>query len=160
MKNLRKIIIAAVGPNGVIGRYGKTPWTIPEELAHFKRSTIGFPVIMGRRTFESLGRPLGQRTNIILSKYQNADYENVHFVKSFENAMETAGKESGKVFIIGGGEIFENTIHAADELILSFVEGDFEGDTFFPVKYIDDFTLTGVEEHNKFIVKFYSRIND
>ncbi len=136
------------------------PWKIPEEFAHFKRTTIGFPVIMGRRTFESLKRPLERRTNIVLTRGKRKDYANVKFADSMKMALNIASGESDKVFIIGGAEVFENTIPDADELILSFVEGDFHGDAFFPLKFIDNFTQTDEEKQNGFIVKYYSRMNE
>ncbi len=136
------------------------PWNIPEELAHFKRTTIGSPLIMGRRTFESLKRPLEGRTNIVLTGEKRTDFENVKFADSIKMALNIASGESDKVFIIGGGEVFDSTIREADELILSFVEGDFQGDAFFPLKCIDDFTETDEEKKNGFIVKYYSRTNE
>jgi dihydrofolate reductase len=125
---MKSVIIAAVSRNRVIGKNGKLPWHIPEDLQRFKRITTGHPVIMGRRTFDSLGRPLAGRTNIVIS---SRVINGVKTYPSLEFAL-SALKNEPEVFIIGGGQLFTRAIHIADELILTIVEKVVEGDTYFP----------------------------
>lgn len=126
-----KNIIVAMANNNVIGLNNKMPWHIPEDLKYFKDLTMGFPVIMGRKTYESIGSPLKGRKNIIItSKKING---NVEVVNSIEDALEIAektGKE--KCFIIGGASIYKQTIDLADNLYVTEILKDFSGDTFFP----------------------------
>ena len=125
-------IIAAIGENRELGSNGKIPWHIPEDFAHFKKITTRHPVIMGRKTFESIGKPLPGRTNIIITR--NADYkaEGCIVVDSIERAIEEAKKyDQEEIFVIGGGQIYEQAMPLADKLYLTVVEGQFEADTFF-----------------------------
>lgn len=118
---------------------GEMPWHIKEEFQHFKNTTIGFPLIMGRKTFESLGnKPLKGRLNIILT-HSKHNYNNAE-VKVFENITDAyqvcEEQEFEKCFVIGGGSIFEQEINSVDEMILSWLDMDAEGDIYFPK--IDD----------------------
>lgn len=140
-------IIAAIGENRELGQNGKIPWHIPEDFAHFKKITTGHPVIMGRKTFESIGKPLPGRTNIIITRntgYQAAD---CIVVDSIEKAIEeakkhpassrlsggqAAGKDQEEIFVIGGGEIYKQAMPYIDKLYLTVVKGSFVADTFFP----------------------------
>lgn len=130
------IIIAAVAANGIIGNKGAIPWHSREDLQLFKSATMGYPLIMGRKTFESLGKPLKGRLNIVITrnadfKYEHADVKIFHDVKSaLEYCLETQKIE--KVFIIGGGEIYGQTIEMADRLRISSMKMDAQGDTYFP----------------------------
>jgi len=133
---LKIVIIAAVSKNGVIGRTnGEMPWHLKEEFRHFKNTTMGFPIIMGRKTFESLGKPLKGRLNIVVTRNQNLklEFDEVKKFYSLKESLEyclSLGKE--KVFITGGGEIYNQAIGIADEMILSFLSFDAEGDVYFP----------------------------
>ncbi len=133
---MKKIIIAAVAQNGVIGRSnGEMPWHSKEDFQHFKSTTLGFPVIMGRKTFESLGKPLKDRLNIILTRKQNLhyDFENIIVIDGLENSFAYCEKNKyEKIFVIGGGEIYKQAIKLADEMIISFMNFEAEGDIFFP----------------------------
>lgn len=127
-------IIAAIAKgNGVIGHEGTLPWRIPPDLKRFRELTTGHVVLMGRKTFESIGRPLANRTNIVLTRDENYIASGCTVVHSLEEALKAA-KQSGheKVFVIGGGQIYEQTMKHADRLFLTEVEGEFKGDVFFP----------------------------
>lgn len=123
-------LIAAMSSDGVIGKDGKIPWHLPEELKFFRKKTLGYPVIMGRKTYESIGKPLKGRTNIVMS-HQDLDLpEECLLAKSKEEAIELAGYE---MMVIGGETIYSEFLHLADELILSTVAGEYEGDAHFPL---------------------------
>jgi dihydrofolate reductase len=124
-------IIAAIGPNRELGKDNKLLWHIPEDLKRFKDLTMGKVVIMGRKTYESLRKPLSNRINIIITRNQNRKLDKCLVVNSLEEAMEKS-KASGEAFIIGGGEIYKQALPYAQKLYLTIVEGQFEADTFFP----------------------------
>ncbi len=132
---MEKIIIAAIGKNNVIGKNGKLPWKSPVEMKLFKETTTGFPVIMGRKTFESLEKPLENRLNIVVSGSLKIDKETGILVfESLTGAINYCEeKKYPKIFIIGGGEIFKNSIGIADEMLISKMKKDYEGDVYFPV---------------------------
>jgi dihydrofolate reductase len=155
-----KTIIASLTEDGVIGVGNKLPWQLPEEMEHFKNTTLNSAVIMGRRTYESLKRPLVKRLNIVLSAKMEGESENVRFAKSINQAIDIADNSIfEKLFIIGGETVYRGTIPIADELILSFVHGSFRGDKFFPLEMIDDFSLVEAIEKESFTVKYYKRKN-
>lgn len=133
MKNPELCIIAAISENRVIGRDNQLPWTIPDDLKRFRQLTTGHPVVMGRRTFESIGRPLPKRTNIVVSRNPWFQIEGIVRCGSLGEALSRAGEgERGKIFIIGGGQIYGQAIDLADRLYLTVVRGDFPGDAYFP----------------------------
>ena len=128
-------IIAAVARNGVIGIDNRLPWKLPEDLRHFKATTLGHPVIMGRKTWESLGRPLPGRMNIVVSR--NVDYVATGgcVVTSLEEAIAAAAPavpSDGTVFLIGGGELYRQGLALAERMVLTEVDADFAGDACFP----------------------------
>lgn len=125
-------LIAAMDRNRVIGVGGDLPWHLPADLRWFRRNTIGKPVIMGRRTWLSIGRALPERTNIVLTSDPDLRAEGATVVRDFQAALTAAGN-APEVMIIGGGILFAETIHLADRLYLTVVDGDFEGDTWFPL---------------------------
>ena len=131
------VLIAAVAKkNRVIGKDLSLPWHIPEDLKHFKRHTLGHPLVMGRRTFESLvhqfGGPLKNRRNIVLSSRGFVDgFPEIECYSSIEKALE-ALKDEEVIFIGGGGKIYEHFLPMADRLELTLVDGDYEGNAFFP----------------------------
>lgn len=133
---MEKIIIAAVSENGVIGKNGKIPWDISEDMKHFKDKTTGYPVIMGRKTYQSFPenfRPLPERTNIVLTRSDfNPEKESVKIANSLEEAYEIAENIDEKAFIIGGSSVYERSLEDADKMILTEVHRDVDGDTFFP----------------------------
>ena len=150
------IAIAAVSLNRVIGKNGKVPWDIPEDLHRFMRLTSGHTVLMGRKSFESLGKPLPNRRNVVLSS------KLIPGVETYQSIDAALAKLSGenKVFIIGGGEVFAQMLAIVDMIQLTIVERLVEGDTYFPpfedlVK--TQFTLDREEQHQGFKYLDYSR---
>ncbi len=126
-------IIVAVAENGVIGHNNQLIWHLPEDLKMFKRLTSGHPIIMGRKTFESIGKPLPNRTSIIITKNPEFQIEGCITVHSLEEAIEAANEiEENEAFIIGGAEIYRLALPFADTIYLTEVHHAFEGDTFFP----------------------------
>lgn len=125
-------IIVAVAQNGVIGGNNSLLWHISEDLKRFKTITSGCTVIMGRKTFESLGRPLPNRRNVVISRNDALQIDGVEVVGSLEEALSLSNCEEQEVFIIGGGEIYRQAMEIADRLYITIVYRDYEGDTTFP----------------------------
>ena len=127
----RVYLVAAVAANGVIGAGGKLPWRIPEELKHFKRLTLGHPVIMGRRTWESLKGPLPQRENIVVTRTPGYDAPGAAVAASLRAALAMCAGEP-VAFVIGGTQLFEEALPIADGMVLTEIQRDYAGDTWFP----------------------------
>jgi|SRR5436190_3507058 len=127
----RIYLVAALAANGVIGRDGQLPWHLPEDLKHFKRLTLGHPVIMGRRTWESLRRALPGRDNIVVTHQAGYDAPGAAVASSLEAALALCAGE-GVVFVIGGHQLFADSLPLAAGLVLTEIHGDYEGDTWFP----------------------------
>jgi dihydrofolate reductase len=121
-------VIAAMSKNGVIGKDNKLIWNLPSDMAYFKETTTGGTVVMGRKTFESIGRPLPNRRNIVVSR-TGFTHDGVEVVSSIENALEICDKVC---FVIGGGELYRQTLPIADKLLLTVVDCEVDGDTYFP----------------------------
>ena len=136
-------IIAAVAQNGVIGDKNALLWHISEDMRFFKRTTSGHPVIMGRKTYESLGRPLPNRTNVVISRTQR-EIEGCTVVGSLEEAVALFPKEE-EVFIIGGAQIYALALAIADKMYLTRVYHDYQGDTSFPKWDSDEWQLSNKE---------------
>jgi len=151
---MEKILIAAVSENSVIGKDGDVPWKIPEDMKHFKQKTMDHPVIMGRKTYQSLPedyRPLPGRTNIVLTRSGfEADDESAEIVNSLGEAYEEAGKLDDKAFVIGGGSVYEAALEDADRMILTEVHREVDGDTFFPEWDEEVWEEVSREEHDGF----------
>ena len=140
-------IIVAKAKNGVIGINNTLPWHLPEDLKHFKNTTTGHPIIMGRNTWVSLGKALPNRRNIVVSRNPEFKAEGAEVFYSLEDAIDAcSGNE--KVFIIGGAQIYEEALAYADKLIITEVDIEVEGDAFFPE--IDDMFWEEIEreQHN------------
>ena len=127
----RIYLIAAVAANGVIGRRGRLPWHLPEDLKHFKRLTLGHPIIMGRRTWESLGGLLPGREHIVVTRTPGYDAPGAAVASSLEAALALCAGEA-VVFVIGGREIFAEALPLAAGLVMTEIHRDYEGDTRFP----------------------------
>ncbi len=126
-------IICAIAQNLAIGKNNQLLWHIPEDFKRFKDLTSGRAVVMGENTFKSLGKPLPERTNIVISKNPDFKAEGTIVFHSIEEALAKAKEiEKEEIFIIGGGQIYQQTIGLADKLYLTVVEGNFDADTFFP----------------------------
>jgi dihydrofolate reductase len=142
-------LIAAISRNRVIGKDGKLPWYISEDLKRFKRLTTGYTVLMGRKTFESLGKPLPNRRNVVITTHSIAGVETYASLSEALDALK--GEE--RVFIIGGGQIYTQLLEQADELYLTIVDRDVAGDTLFPpYEHLlkGRFTVAQREEHDGF----------
>ena len=127
----RIYLIAAVAANGVIGRQGRLPWHLPEDLKHFKRLTLGHPIIMGRRTWESLGGLLPGREHIVVTRTPGYDAPGAAVASSLAAALALCAGEP-VVFVIGGREIFAEALPLAAGLVMTEIHRDYEGDTRFP----------------------------
>ena len=127
-------ILAAIARNGVIGVDGGLPWHLPDELQLFKETTHGHVLVMGRRTYESVGRPLPGRTTVVVTRQPDwqVDSEQVVRAGSVPDALETAAALDDEVFVVGGAQIYAEALPLADRLALTFVEAEPEGDTVFP----------------------------
>ncbi|MDC3106718.1 dihydrofolate reductase [SAR86 cluster bacterium] len=125
-------IVAAIASNNVIGQKNSLPWDIPEDLKRFKQLTSGHTILMGRKTFDSIGRPLPNRTNIVMTKDTNYQKEGVEIVFDEKEALNLIKDLNQEVFIIGGSKIYELFEPRATSLMITRVLKDFEGDAFFP----------------------------
>jgi dihydrofolate reductase len=126
-------LLLAAAENNVIGKDNKLPWHLPNDLKYFKNLTWGMPVIMGRKTYESFGKPLRGRRNIVITRNKDWKAEGVEVVNSMEEAIELAKESAVKeIFIIGGGEIFKSSLPKADRIYLTRIYHSFDGDAFFP----------------------------
>ena len=126
------ILLVAMAENRVIGKNGAIPWHIPEEVAFFKSSTMGHTLVMGRKTYDSIGRPLPGRTNIVISSQPELVIEGCKMAASLQEALDIAKPLGKKIFIIGGGEIFKQSMILADSIYLSVIHREVDGDVFFP----------------------------
>ena len=143
---MRLALIWAQSENGAIGRSGRLPWRLPKEMAHFRRMTLGKPVIMGRRTFESLDGPLPQRTNIVLTRREDFDAPGVKTATSLAEALALAESVAhidavDEAVVIGGAEVYAQALPIADRLYVTLVHAELEGDTFIPAFEQDDWVL-------------------
>jgi dihydrofolate reductase len=135
--------IVAASENNVIGKDNKLPWCLPTDMRYFKNVTWGMPVIMGRKSFESLGKPLKGRTNIVVTRNRDWRAEGTQVVQSIDKAITVAGQTDAKeIFIIGGAEIFRSALPSADRIYLTLVHGHFDGDAFFPTMAPREWKLT------------------
>jgi dihydrofolate reductase len=143
-------LVVAAAANGVIGRDNAMPWHLPEDLAHFKRLTLGQPVVMGRKTYESilasLGRPLPGRTNIVVTRQPGFAAPGCTVVGSLDAALETA-RGAEEVFVIGGAEIYRLALPRAKRVYLTRIDAAFEGDATFPALDPAEWRETARAEH-------------
>ena len=148
----RLAVIVAVADNGVIGRDNSLPWHLPEDLRYFKRVTMGKPIVMGRKTFESIGRPLPGRTNIVISRNPEFEAAGVSAVASLDEALELAAEVAGdagasELVVIGGAEIYRLAIPRADRLYVTEVHAATEGDALLPDVAWTEWEETRRERH-------------
>lgn len=137
MSKIRVVVVAAVADNNVIGHRGEMPWRLRGDLKHFRRITMGKPIVMGRKTFESIGKPLDGRSNIVVSRNLELDHDNVMVAYGLVEAFRLAEIEARKagvseICIIGGGEIYREVMPRADRLCITHVHAEPDGDTYFP----------------------------
>jgi dihydrofolate reductase len=126
----RLIAIAAMSSNRVIGRAGQLPWHYPEDLKFFKRTTLGHPILMGRTTYESIGRPLPGRQNIVLSRTM-PEQEGISVIRNVEELAQVC-PENSTVFVIGGAQVYEALLPQCAGLYLTWIKASYDGDTVFP----------------------------
>jgi len=124
-------LIVARARNGIIGRGNALPWRLPADLAHFKRTTMGHPIVMGRKTFESIGKALPGRRNIVVTRRSGWHVDGIEIARSLDEAIELCG-DSEHVFVIGGAELFAEALPRADAVVATEIDRDFEGDVTFP----------------------------
>ncbi|MBC7979279.1 MAG: dihydrofolate reductase [Armatimonadetes bacterium] len=145
--------IVAMGPDRVIGRDGKLPWHLPEDLAFFKKTTLGHPILMGRKTFESIGKPLPKRKNFVLTRDRSWHCEGVEVIHNVDQISSL----EGEIFVIGGAEIYLALRDRIDVWLVSHVHESHTGDTFLS-KFEADFPrVETLEQHPDFTVKKYRR---
>lgn len=150
------IVAAVSGRKRVIGNNGRLPWKIKEEMNHFQRTTTGGTVIMGRNTYESIGKPLKDRNNIVVSTTMEVQ-DGIDVCTSIDAAIAKAMSYDAPIFIIGGAGIYEQTITLADKMILSYIKQEYDGDAFFPEFHESDWDITSTQCYNDFDVVVYSR---
>ena len=151
-------IIAAMDRNRLIGNKNQLPWHLPADFAHFKSVTMGKPIVMGRKTFESIGKPLPGRTNIVLSRNPDTCFEGVVCVSSFEDAL-AAVADAEEIMIIGGSTIYEMLLPKVNRMYLTYVDAEFEGDAWFPKfnenQWLEKETVTrSADEKNVYDCRF------
>lgn len=139
------IFVVAVARNGVIGRENRLPWRLKADLAHFKATTLGYPILMGRKTWDSLGRPLPGRRNLVVTRNKDYAAGGAEVFPDVNAALEAV--RSDKVFVIGGAELFRQLLDRVDVLVLTEVCADVPGDVFFPTFDREDFVETRRESH-------------
>jgi len=150
-------LIAAVAESGVIGKDNKLPWHLPEDLQFFKRTTLGHPIIMGRKNFESIGRALPGRTNIVLTRNLNFTAKGIIKAGSLKEAFDIAQKTGAEeCFVIGGAEIYREALPFCQKLYITRVHGVFEGDTFMP-EFENEFRRVSCETHSDYDIEILQR---
>ncbi len=156
-------LIVAIAKNGVIGKSnGKMSWHVKEEFQHFKDTTFGYPIIMGRKTFETLGKPLKGRLNIIVTRNKNykTEFEEVIIKTSLEEAIDHCKSlNPEKIFIIGGAEIYKQSFDIVDEMIISYMKFDADGDVKFPEFDKQKWIAEKISDHDLFEIFRYVRKN-
>lgn len=149
MTGVRVSLIAAVATNGVIGAGGKLPWRLSSDMKRFRRLTMGRPVIMGRKTFETIGKPLDGRLNIVVTRQAGFRADGIAVAPSFDAALRLAEERTAtgaeEVMVIGGGEIYAAALPIADRLYITHVESAPEGDTRFPAIDLGVWRVTATE---------------
>ncbi len=139
-------LIAAVSENQVIGKHNQLVWHLPADMRFFKNTTMGHTLIMGRKTFESFGKPLPGRKSIVITRQKYWQYEGVEIVHSLEEAIKAAPHDE-EVFIVGGAEIYRLALPLCEKMYLTIVHHQFEGDTFFPPVDFSQWHLISEEKH-------------
>lgn len=160
MNKIKLSAIVAMAENRIIGRDNTLIWHLPEDLKHFKKTTMGKPMVMGRKSFESLPGILPGRAHVIITRTPPADDadKNLYYAPSIKEAVTKAerlatGQGQDEIFITGGGEIYKQTLSMLDRLYLTLVHQDYEGDTSFPKINWDDWDIVDTEEHEEDVAK-------
>lgn len=151
-------LITAMDRNRLIGINNQLPWHLPADFAHFKSVTMNKPVVMGRKTYESIGKPLPGRTNIVLSRDADTNYEGVVCVTSFDDACKVV-PDAEEIMVIGGSTIYEMLMPQTQRMYITYVEAEFEGDAWFPAFSDEDWVevesvFRGADEKNRYDCRF------
>lgn len=145
---VRLELIVAMAANRVIGRGGQLPWHLPDDLKHFKQLTLGHPIIMGRKTYESIGRPLPGRRNIVVSSTLPAPpHDNVDLARSLDDAIRIAAAAAARAFVIGGAVLYAAALPRVNVMHITELDEPVEGDTFFPQFDASAWRLSGEVRH-------------
>jgi dihydrofolate reductase len=145
---VRISLIAAASENNVIGNRGRIPWTLPDDLRHFRKVTEGHPVIMGRKTYESIGHPLPNRRNIVITRQKGFAAGACDVVSSLDEALLVADKDGeDDIFVIGGGEIYREALPRAERIYLTRVHAEVPGDAHFPEFHPDHWMEVSAQRH-------------
>jgi len=148
--HFRLELIAAIAANGVIGRNGQLAWHLPDDLRHFKQLTMGHPILMGRRTYESIGRPLpGRRTIVISTTLDAPPHPNVALARSLDDALSLTADVVGPVFVIGGAVLYAAALPRANVLYLTELDAPVDGDVFFPSFDRTQWRRVSAERHDR-----------
>ena len=150
MSAMRLSILVATAKNRVIGKNNALPWHLPADLKHFKALTMGHPIIMGRKTYESIGRLLSGRTNVIVTRQKAYQVAGAITANSIDDALKVcqAGVEGNdEVFLIGGAELYRQTLELCDRIYVTEIQQDFDGDTFFPAFSMEEWKEIAREKH-------------
>ena len=148
-------VLAAVGANLVIGREGNMPWHLSEDLAHFKATTMGHVMVMGRKTYDSIGRALPGRRTIVITRQAGWHAPSVEVAHSLPEALALAGPAD--VFVVGGSDVYRQAMPFADQMLLTEIDQSPEGDAFFPAFSTEDWLETSRETHDGFAFVTYER---
>lgn len=150
-------LIVALDDDRLIGKENGLPWSIPEDLAKFKEVTMGNVIIMGRKTFEGIGRPLPGRINIVVTRNINFSADGIYIFNTIEEALEKALEFQKEVFFIGGSAIYSQVVNLVDRMCISHIPGSHEGDSYFPETDFQEFDMIKEEKYENFIYREYQR---
>ncbi|MCV9888452.1 dihydrofolate reductase [Metabacillus halosaccharovorans] len=139
-------LIVAMDKHRLIGRDNQLPWHLPQDLAYFKKVTMNHKIIMGRKTFESIGRPLPGRENIIVTRDSTYSQEGCTILHSIDEILELSSRSDEELFVIGGAEIFKEILPVSDRLYITEIDDVFEGDTYFPDRKETEWKKISVEK--------------
>jgi dihydrofolate reductase len=153
----RVVLVAAVARNGVIGNGPDIPWTLPGEQRLFKELTLGHVLLMGRTTYESIGRPLPGRTTIVLTRDPEWHADGVLVAHTLDDALALAEQQEGDVMVAGGGQVYAAALPRADEQVISEVDLEPEGDAFYPAYDAEAWEVTAREQHDGYTRVFRRR---
>lgn len=148
MSDTKITLIVAAAENNAIGKDNKMPWHLPNDFKYFKKNTLEHSVVMGRKTFESIGKPLPERRNIILTRDMNYTHEEVDVANSVQEVQNYC-RDEREIFIIGGAEIYKQTLPLADKVLLTRVHTTINGDAYFPELLDREWNLISAEKHEK-----------
>ena len=148
MSDTKITLIVAAAENNAIGKDNKMPWHLPNDFKYFKKNTLEHSVVMGRKTFESIGKPLPERRNIILTRDMNYTHEEVDVANSVQEVQNYC-RDEREIFIIGGAEIYKQTLPLADKVLLTRVHTTINGDAYFPELLDHEWNLVSAEKHEK-----------